>query len=83
MSAPTIYDLNRMVNQWDKRNQESHRRTGHGICPYIKAEGGTWLASMATLTGERVRNIKIKGIPRPAVKYRGVWFVSMEKGEKI
>lgn len=69
MSGPSIYELNRMVDAWDEQVR----------CPYIKAEGGTWLAAMATLIGERVRTIKVSGIPRPAVPYRGVWFVNLSK----
>ena len=78
MSTPTIYELNRMVSAWDERNRVSRNKSGHGVCPYIKAEGGTWLASMATLIGASVKTIKINETPRPAVKYRGVWFVNFE-----
>lgn len=79
MSTPTIYELNRLVSAWDECDRVSRDKSGHGVCPYIKAEGGTWLASMATLIGASVKTIKINGIPRPAVQYRGVWFVDFEK----
>ena len=78
----TVYELNRMVSAWDERDRVSRNKSGHVACPYIKAEGGTWLASMATLIGASVKTIKINGTPRPAVQYRGVWFVNFDRTEK-
>ncbi len=78
----TIYALNREVDRWDARNQRAERERGCGIPNIVRAHGGTWLADMATLLGVRVRSVKVAGAPRPAVKYRGIWFVNFEKGAR-
>lgn len=75
----TIYELNRMVDAWDAKNRNAERKRGCGIPNIVRAQGGTWLACMATLIGERVHAVKVAGQPRPAVKYRGLWFVNFEK----
>lgn len=78
----TIYTLNREVDKWDARNRRAERKRGCGIPNIVRAHGGSWLVHMATLLGVRVRSVKVAGVPRPAVKYRGIWFVNFEKGDR-
>lgn len=75
-TRPTIYELNRMVDAWDARCRSLERKRGTGLPNRVKARGGTWLAAMATLIGTHVQTVHVDGLPRPAVKYRGLWFVN-------
>lgn len=81
-TCPTIYELNRMVDAWDARCKTLERKRGYGLPNRLRARGGTWLASMATLLSTSVKTVRVHGIPCPAVKYRGVWFVNFSRKER-
>ncbi len=79
MNMVTIGKLNRLVAEWHRRNENAQKKRGRGIDPHIKAPGGRFLASMATLLDKSIETIPVDGVPRPAVRYRDIWFVSYGK----
>lgn len=80
MNGPSIQELNHEIAAWEKRNRELESVRGYGLPNRIKAKGGNWLAKAAKLTGESIRTVKVNGTPRPAICYRGIWFINYEKG---
>lgn len=78
-TCPTIYELNRMVDAWDARCKTLERKRGYGLPNRLRARGGTWLAAVATLLNTSVKTVHVRGVPRPAVKYRGIWLINYER----
>lgn len=73
-------DLNKLVNSYDRFNDDRKNVTGLGISNHIEIFSSTRLREISDAAGKKIRRTKTaEGIPMLKVEYRGICFFHIAK----